>query len=351
MKIYKKIYSKVYSLPNLFLAYKKARKRKSKKDYVIKFEKNLSSNFLRLHQELKNQTYKPKPLKVFIIRDPKTRTISKSDFEDRIVHHALCNIIEPIFEETFIYDSYANRKKKGVHKAIKRFDFFKRKVSKNNTKSCYVLKADIKHYFQEISHEILLKIILKRIKDEKILWLIKQILHNHIINEKDKGMPLGNLTSQFFANVYLNELDIFIKRKLRVKSYLRYVDDIAILSNSKEELLYIQNKISDFLLEHLGLELHKDKSKIKLIHSGIKMLGYRIFYYHKLLRKSNLRKFRKNFYEKLDLLTNILAYEELIKSLQGWFGYVVWADTFRLRNEILARIRESYKNRAGLAPM
>ena len=232
------IYSKIYSIKNLVQAWKEARKGKTKKDYVKDFEKNLGVNLRTLHYELKNQIYKPKPLKTFILRDPKTRKISKSDFRDRIVHHALVRIIEPIFDKTFIYDCCANRIGKGSLFALKRFDRFKRKVTNNLRTEAFCLKADIKHYFQEVHHEILIKIIRRKIKDEKVIWLIKMILENNVHdNSQSRGMPLGNLTSQFFANVYLHELDRFVKHGLRVKFYIRYVDDFVLLNSSKEKLL------------------------------------------------------------------------------------------------------------------
>ena len=192
MKTYNNLYHKVCSLENLYLAYKKARKGKTKKDYVIEFEKNLFENLLKLHEELKFQIYSPKPLKTFVLRDPKTRKISKSDFRDRIIHHALCNVIEPIFDKRFIYDSCANRKGKGNLFAINRFDKFKRKISRNgrvirnnfsdnNYVSGFCLKADIKHYFQEVNYEILLKIIKRKIKDRKVIWLIEKILKNNCV--------------------------------------------------------------------------------------------------------------------------------------------------------------------------
>ena len=189
-KTYNNLYSQIASLENLFLAYKKARKGKSKKNYVIEFEENLIENLLKLQEELRNQTYQPKPLKTFILRDPKTRVISKSNFRDRIVHHALIRIIEPIFDKSFIYDSCANRIGKGNLFALRRFDLFKRKVSRNgkingwfstNQIKGYCLKADIRHYFEEINHEILISIIERKIKDEKIIWLIRQILGNVVI--------------------------------------------------------------------------------------------------------------------------------------------------------------------------
>ena len=175
------LWKELCSYNNLFLAFRKARRHKTLKQYVIDFEKNLEENLLLLRSELLLQSYKPKPLKTFIVRDPKTRKISKSDFRDRVVHHALCNIIEPKLEKSFIHDSHANRKGKGALKALQRFDYFKRIVSKNNTRNCFVLKCDIKHYFETVDHKTLLEIIRKKIKDERIIWLITTILQNHKI--------------------------------------------------------------------------------------------------------------------------------------------------------------------------
>ena len=188
MKTYKNLYSELISKDNFSLAYRRARKGKTKKFYVKEFEQNLSDNLKRLRAELMFHSYRPKPLESFIVRDPKTRKISKSDFKDRIVHHALVNILEPIFDPIFIYDSYANRKNKGTLAALKRFDEFKRKVSRNgklngwfnnNQIKGYCLKADIKHYFQTVNHDILLNIIKRKINDSKMIWLIKKILSNY----------------------------------------------------------------------------------------------------------------------------------------------------------------------------
>jgi len=189
MKTYNNLYKDIISLSNLYLAYENARKNKTKKFYVIEFEKDLINNLKQLRIELLFHSYQPKPLKTFILRDPKTRKISKSAFRDRVIHHALIKIIEPIFEKTFIYDSCANRKRKGNLFALKRFDDFKRKVSKNGTivknkfndtnfVKGYCLKADIRHYFPEVNHKILINIIKRKIKDEKVIWLIKKIINN-----------------------------------------------------------------------------------------------------------------------------------------------------------------------------
>jgi len=174
------LYPRIYQINNLILAWRKARKTKTKKPYVIEFEKNTIKNLLELYYELKTQTYSPKPLQTFILRDPKTRKISKSDFRDRIIHHAIVNILEPIFDKSFIYDNCANRKGKGTLFAIKRFELFKRKTTNNLKSEAFCLKADIKNYFQEVNHEILTNIIKRKIKDEKVIWLIEKIIKNSV---------------------------------------------------------------------------------------------------------------------------------------------------------------------------
>lgn len=172
------LYDKVCNLSNLILAWRRARKHKTKKIYVIEFEQDVIGNLFKLQEELKNQTYKLEPLKTFILRDPKTRKISKSAFRDRIVHHALVLVIEDIFEKLFVYDSCANRIGKGNLFALRRFDLFSRKITKNYKSKGLCLKADIKHYFEEVNHDVLLNIIKRKITDEKVIWLIKQILAN-----------------------------------------------------------------------------------------------------------------------------------------------------------------------------
>jgi len=353
MKTYKNLYKKLCSLNNLREAFRKARKGKTKKWYVKEFEDNLETELIKLKTELETLTYKPKPLKTFVIRDPKTRVISASNFRDRVVHHAVCNIIEPIFDKVFIYDSYANRKRKGGLKALIRFDEFKRKVTKNgklvkkakdnNMVIGYVLKADIKHYFDTVDHEVLMGIIKNKISDEKVLWLIKRILDNHNSKIKGKGMPIGNLTSQFFANVYLNELDYFVKHSLEAKYYIRYVDDFVILHRSKEKLLLWKWLINNFL-KSIKLELHPEKSKVMPLHRGVNLLGYRVFYHYRLLRKSNIRRLRTRL-EKLKsmILNNEISKNEMMESLQGWLAYAEKGNTYKSRNEIMKEIKQFFE--------
>ncbi len=329
MKSHKYLYPKIYSLRNLCIAWKGARKGKTKKDYVIEFESKLKENLFQLQKELKEETYQPKPLKTFILRDPKTRKISKSAFRDRIVHHTVYQVIELIFDKTFIDGCCANRKGKGNLYALGLFDKYKKKVSKNNTRNCFVLKADIKHYFFEVNQEVLLNIIRRKIKDEKTISLINKILKNY--PNKEKGMPLGNLTSQFFANVYLNELDYFVKYKLRAKYYIRYVDDFVILHNSKRQLEIWKVEIDKFLRQELKLELHKDKSRIIPLSKGIDFVGFRNFYYFRLLRKRNIKK----MLIKIKLFREgLLPYEKLLESHQGWNAYAKWANSHKLREKV-----------------
>jgi retron-type reverse transcriptase len=349
MKTYKKIYSEIYSIDNLIRAWRKARKGKTKKEYVTLFEKDTMGNLFKLQKELIEQIYEPKPLKIFIIRDPKTRKIAKSAFRDRVIHHALVKVIEPIFDKIFIYDSCANRKGKGNLFALKRFDEFKRKVSSNgkiiknnfnntNYVNGYCFKADIKHYFQEVDHDILINLIKKKIQDEKVIWLIEKILKNRAIGGSDflfKGMPLGNLTSQFFANIYLNELDYFVKHQLKSKYYLRYVDDFIILNESKKQLEIWKKRINEFLIKELKLEFHPDKSKIIPLSRGIDFVGFRNFYHFRLLRKRNIRKIISKINE---YNTSLISEKQLSDSLQGWCAYARWANSFNLLMRLCLKI-------------
>ena len=336
-KTYKNIYYKIYTWENLILAFKKARKGKTKKPYVKEFESNLIENLRQLQLELMTETYKPQPLKTFILRDPKTRKINKSEFRDRIAHHAIINIIQSLFEITFIYDSCSNQKGKGTLFAIKRLDKFMRQCSKNHTKNIFCLKADIKHYFQEVDHKVLLNILKRKIKDERTIWLIKQILNNNVVRERDgqritrRGMPLGNLTSQFFANIYLNELDYFVKHKLKAKYYIRYVDDFIILHKSKQQLEIWQNQIKEFLRNKLKLQLHKDKSKIIKLFKGIDFVGFRNFHDFKLLRKRCITKMRNKIKE---FHRGEFIKEKLIEAYQGWQAHAKWADAHDLKKKM-----------------
>ena len=345
MKTRKYLYPRLYSLSNLIIAWKNAKKEKTLHEDVIEFEKDIRANLLSLHNELKNKTYKPKPLITFILRDPKTRKISKSDFRDRVVHHALINVIGKIFQKIFIYDSCANQINKGTLFALERFDEFRRKATKNNTVSAFCLKADVKHYFEEINHDVLISIIKEKIADEEVIWLIKQILANvssQSGGQTTLGMPLGNLTSQFFANVYLNELDYFVKHELKAKYYIRYVDDFVILHQSKEQLEKWRKEIDYFLNEKLRIQLHPQKSRIILLYKGIDFVGFRNYTNYRLLRKRNIKSMRRKIYL---FKKRYIDFSQLFNSYQGWQAYAQWANTHKLREEIKKEIIEIIWNR------
>lgn len=337
------MYSEICSIKKLYSAFKKAKKGKGKKQNIIKFEKNLSEEIRLLRTELLLKSYSPKPLCTFIIRDPKTRKISASAFRDRVVHHALCNVIEPIFDKLFIHDTFANRTNKGTNSALKRFDDFKRKVSRNNARKCYILKADVKQYFENVDHDILLDILKRKINDAEVIWLIKKIIKNYSNNYK--GMPLGNLTSQFFANVYLNELDQFIKHKLKVKYYIRYVDDFVALHNSKGTLNQYKTDISEFLRQKLKIELHPHKSKITSLDNGINFLGFRVFYPHKLLRKSNIAKIKNKINSlKKSYDNGNIDYDKVYDSIEGWMAYAEHANTYKFRKKLIEEVKKNFPN-------
>ncbi|MDP3728396.1 MAG: reverse transcriptase/maturase family protein [bacterium] len=343
MKTYKNLWHELCSYENLLLAFQKARKGKTQKPYVKEFEKNLKQNLLQLQAELLLQVYRPKPLETFIIHDPKTRKISKSAFRDRVVHHAICNILEPIYENIFIYDSYANRKGKGTVKALERFNTFKRKVSKNNILECFVLKADIKQYFETVDQEILINILKQKIKDEKVLSIIKIIIGNYQGKQKGKGMPLGNLTSQFFANVYLHELDIFVKHNLKEEYYIRYVDDFIILDKDKKRLEQVKITLNQFLEENLKITLHKGKSKIISLEEGVSFLGFRIFYYHRILKKVNIRKIDRRILEQKQAYEKgKITFDDIYNSLEGTFAHISNANTIRWRLKKAKSLEEFY---------
>ena len=209
----------------------------------------------------------------------------------------------------------------------------------------YVLKCDIKHYFDTVDHEVLLSILRRKVNDENVIDLIRKVLDNFESPIKGKGMPLGNYTSQFFANVYLNELDYFVKHTLKAKYYIRYVDDFVILHKSKKVLELWKKRIGDYL-ECLRINLHPDKSDIIPLKNGVAFLGYRVFYHYKLLRKRNARHFKAKLAKLLEQYeNNEMRKDDLIQLLQGWFGYAEWANTYKFRQEILKLIERIEKDK------
>ncbi len=248
-------------------------------------------NILELHSDLINKTYKHGSYYAFKINDPKPRDIHKATVRDRIVHHAIYRSLYPYFDKKFIFDSYSCRNKKGTHKALNRFRDLARKVSQNNTKTAWVLKGDIRKFFANIDHQILKDILRKYIKDDDIIWLLGRVIDSfHTENNENAGLPLGNVTSQLLINVYMNEFDQFINRKLKVKYYIRYADDFLILDTDKSYLESLIPKIAEYLGNELKLSLHPDKVYIKSFSSGVDFLGWVHFSHHRILRTTSKRR-------------------------------------------------------------
>ena len=291
-------FEEIISVENLLLAWKEFLRGKRNKKDVQEFQLHLMDNVFSLHNDLKNKTYKHGGYTAFNISDPKPRNIHKASVRDRLLHHAIYRILYPYFDKKFIHDSYSCRINKGTHKAINRFRDFFRKVSKNNTRSCLVLKCDIRKFFANIDHNILKSILSKTVFDTDILWLLSQVIDSFNTNPIGPtygvGLPLGNLTSQLMVNIYMNEFDQFVKRELKVKYYIRYADDFVILQNDKIVLEDILIKIQKFLAEKLKLNLHPDKVFIKTISSGVDFLGWVHFPEHRVLRTATKRKMLRN---------------------------------------------------------
>lgn len=341
------MFDEICSFQNLHLAYLKARKCKRYRNEILKFGFNLEENLLKLQEELLSKSYRHGGYRKFIVCDAKKRHIKAAPFRDRVVHHALCNIIEPIFDRGFIYDTYACRREKGTHKAIKRLGKFiksanttlKEKKINLLVPKIYCLQCDISKYFDSINHEILLKIIEKKITEKDTLWLIREILSSSCEKKQGTGIPIGNLTSQLFANVYLNELDQFAKHALKTRYYIRYMDDFLVLDLDKKKLHKIKKQMREFLKEKLKLKLHPKKANVFPISKGIDFLGYQIFGDYRLLRKSTVKRFikRTKSYQKR-LIKRLISQEKFDNSLQSWLVYAKRANSWRLRKNLCLKL-------------
>ncbi len=329
MKRIGNLYNKICDFQNLHLAFHKVAKGRRYDPEVLKFKINLEENLIDLQNDLLNKTYVPAPYRTFTLYEPKERIIYVSAIRDRVVHHAVMNIIEPIWDKLFIYDSYACRRDKGTHAGVKKTVTFLRRALQEWGR-VYCLKCDVSKFFPSINHHIMLSIIGKKIKCQKTLWLFEQIIFANSTNKDDpnsKNMPIGNLISQWAANLYLNELDYFMKHKLKMKYYIRYMDDFLVLHNSSGYLHSVKKSISDFLTNKLKLSLNP-KSDIFPIKRGIDFLGYRIWHNNILIRKSSLIRATKRFrkYSKLYRKGKITR-EKIQASVASWLGHCKHANS------------------------
>lgn len=286
-------YSEVISVENLLSAWTEFVRGKRNKQDVQEFSLNLMDNIIHISEELANKTYTHGGYFAFKVNDPKPRSIHKASVADRLIHHAIYRKLYPFFDKTFISDSFSCRLNKGTHKALERFKTFHLKASKNNTKTCFVLKCDIRKFFANINHQILIDILKSYIPDTDIIWLLENIIRSFSVTE-GTGLPLGNLTSQLFVNIYMNQFDQFMKHRLKAKYYIRYSDDFVILSEDKAELEDMLLNIKDFLLKTLKLELHPNKVSIETVASGVDFLGWVHFPDHRVLRTATRNRMLRN---------------------------------------------------------
>ena len=322
-------YEDIISVENLLAAWKEFKREKSKRPDVLEFERYLMRNILSLHNDLATGTYRHGGYHHFKLSDPKPRDIHKASVRDRLVHHALYRKLHPFFDHTFIADSYSCRLGKGTHRAMNRFRTFARQVSKNDTRTCWVLKCDIRKFFASIDHETLLRILRARIADGRLLTLLANIIGSFRSTWPKPGigqigLPLWNLTSQLLVNIYMNEFDQFVKHKLKAKHYVRYADDFVLLSHVRNQLNALLPRITAFLKAELKLELHPDKVSIETLASGVDFLGWVHFFDHRVLRTATKKK----------MFRLIEETEGRVKTVQSYLGLLSHGNTRKLREKI-----------------
>jgi len=331
----------------LYLAFKAARRGKRSRPDIAEFEFDLEANLLALQTELQEEAYQPGTYRNFQISDPKPRLISAAPFRDRVVHHALCRVIEPLFERRFIHDTYACRKGKGTHAAIQRAQLFSGKYP-------YVLKCDIEHFFPRMDHQVLYKQFRRVIADEQTLRLCRLILdggagiHKGVdpayfagddlfSSLRARGLPIGNLTSQFWANVYLNPLDHFIKRELKCPAYVRYVDDFLLFSDDKAALHAWRLEVIKFL-SSLRLTLHEREAQVFPTCTGLPFLGWHVYPDHLRLKRRNGVAFQRRYAEmRRKYQHGEITRERMDAGVQGWIAHVQHGQTWGLRRSLLTR--------------
>lgn len=346
MKVYHNLYRENITLERIFQAWEEFSKGKRHKKDVIEYERHLEDNLFALFDSLYNKSYKHGSYQEFYVRDPKLRHIHKAVVKDRVVHHLVSKILEQIFDPTFYPHSYSCRINKGSHKAVRAFVKMTRQASFNNSCVLFALKGDIKKFFASIDQSVLLEILAKRIKDPEFLSLLENIIKS--FNDEPslgplfptKGMPIGNLTSQLFANIYMDPLDQYIKHILKIKHYIRYADDFVILSSEKNYLEKLIPQISNFLDCKLKLSLHPKKVTIRNYYLGIDFLGYVILPYYIIPRTKTRRRIFRKIYQKIQQLnsgeTNHLHIQQ---AMQSYIGYLSHANSYlliqQLKNQLM----------------
>ncbi len=275
-------------------------------------------NILALHRDLAAKAYHHSAYEAFSISDPKPRRIHKATVRDRLLHHAIHRILYPFFDRTFIAHSYSCRVGKGMHRALNAFRTFARKASRNHTRTAWVLKCDVKQFFATIDHVTLIALLQAHIQDQEIVDLLAEVIQSFRSGQSGIGLPLGNLTSQLFANVYMNRLDQFVKHQLRARHYIRYSDDFVILSDDKAWLQGILPRIDGFLRVELKLSLHPGKVSIQTAASGVDFLGWVHFPDHRVVRTVTKRRMLHRIQLKAGGKETLLSYQGLLSHGNSW---------------------------------
>lgn len=309
-------------MENLLAAWREFLPGKRQKADVQAFGHRLMDNVLSLHAELAAGAYRHGPYTHFRISDPKPRDIHKATVRDRLVHHAIFRILYPFFRRSFIADSFSCQEGKGTHRALQRFQTFGRQVSRNTTRTCWVLKGDIRKFFASIDHASLLRLLGERIPDARILALLQEVIQSFSWTP-NTGLPLGNLTSQLFVNVYLTPFDQFVKHRLRVQHYVRYADDFAMLSADREWLQSLVSIIQNFLQVNLRVDLHPRKVSIRTLASGVDFLGWVHFPTHRVLRTATKRR-----------MFNRLADHPAAATVQSYLGLLTHGNAKKLQAQV-----------------
>lgn len=345
------LFPKIIDFENLYIAALEAKREKRFREEVLKFNSNLEENLIIIQNELIYKTYEVGKYKQFYICEPKKRLIMALPFKDRVIQWAIYRHLYPIYDRQFIYDSYGCRVGKGTHRAADRLQYWLRQVDRKQQKY-YYLKLDISKYFYRVNHAILLDILRKRIEDKDLMWLLETIVNNEDVpfglpagmeadqcSEDERlfeaGMPIGNLTSQLFANVYLNELDQYVKHDLKIHYYIRYMDDIIILSDNKKYLHQVKEDIEIFLKEKLALDLNK-KTAIRPISCGTEFVGFRLWPTHRKLKKGTIKKIKGRVKRLQKAYGNgSIDFEKVNASMQSYFGVMKHFNSFNFKTKLL----------------
>ncbi len=314
---------------NLLAAWKEFVNCKRCKIDVSNFTRNLLFNIRELNDDLNNKSYCHGEYHHFKIHDPKSRDIHKALVRDRLLHHAVYRQLYPFFDRTFIFDSYSCRDDKGTHRGFKRFSEFARRASFDHTKTVWVLKCDIRKFFASIDHQTLFIILERYIPDANIMWLVKQIIGSFHSTVSGVGLPLGNLTSQLFVNIFLNEFDQYVKHRLKARWYIRYADDFVILDQNRVQLESILIEIRQYLHAELKLDLHPDKVSIQTFASGVDFLGWVHFIDHLILRKATEKRMFRNIAIKQN--GDLDKFEATMRSYLGMLSH---GNTWKMRTKI-----------------